>query len=69
MEKYRFVESEAVALSDFLMKILEWYPEKRQSAQELLEHPWLKMAKKEKVKMTDEEYENMMEEVRANEQK
>ena len=69
MEKYRFVESEAVALSDFLMKILEWYPEKRQSAQELLEHPWLKMAKNEKVKMTDEEYENMMEEVRANEQK
>lgn len=43
MEKYRFVESEAVALSDFLMKVLDWYPEKRATAQEMLDHPWLTM--------------------------
>ena len=69
MEKYRFVEKEATALSDFLMKVLVWYPEDRQSAQELLEHPWLTMAKNDKIKMTDEEYQTMMEEVKANEQK
>jgi serine/threonine-protein kinase SRPK3 len=28
MEKYRFIESEAEALADFLLPMLEWYPEK-----------------------------------------
>ena len=34
-------ENEAQALVDFLMPMLEYYPEKRISARELLRHPWL----------------------------
>ena len=26
---------------DFMRKILQWVPEKRQSARQLLDHPWL----------------------------
>ena len=43
VEKYHFKEKEAKALSDFLMPMLEYYPEKRASARELLRHPWLTM--------------------------
>ena len=43
VEKYHFKENEAQALSDFMMPMLEYYPEKRASARELLRHPWLNM--------------------------
>ena len=43
MEKYNFKEKEAQALTDFMLPMLEYYPEKRASARELLRHPWLKM--------------------------
>ena len=43
MEKYHFKEKEAQALTDFMMPMLEYYPERRASARELLRHPWLKM--------------------------
>ena len=59
-EKYRFREEESQALSDFLLQMLEWYPDKRASAQEMLEHPWLKMQRNDDYKMSDEEYEKMM---------
>ena len=36
-------ENEAQALWDFLKPMLEYFPEKRISARELLRHPWLKM--------------------------
>ena len=42
-EKYHFKEKEAKALSDFLMPMLEYYPNKRATARELLRHPWLNM--------------------------
>lgn len=32
MEKYRIKEEEAIALSEFLIPMLEWYPEKRATA-------------------------------------
>ena len=41
--KYNFKEKEAKAFSDFLMPMLEYYPDKRASARELLKHPWLNM--------------------------
>lgn len=40
-EKYRFKEEEAHAFADFLLPMLEWDPEKRASAQTMLNHPWL----------------------------
>lgn len=43
MEKYKMKEDEASMLSDFLLPMLEWYPEKRATAQEMLSHPWLNM--------------------------
>ena len=43
VKKYNFKEKEAQAFSDFLMPMLEYYPDKRASARELLKHPWLNM--------------------------
>ena len=43
IHKYHFKEFEAKALTDFMMPMLEWYPEKRASARDLLRHPWLSM--------------------------
>ncbi len=60
MEKYRIKEHEAEALSDFIMPMLKYYPEKRASAQELLKHPWLSMAANFDYSMTDREYEKFM---------
>ena len=48
---------------------LTWYPEERATAQEMLEHPWLKMPKNEDIKMSDEEYEEMMVGIKDQEQK
>lgn len=60
MEKYRIKEHEADALTDFMMPMLEYYPERRISAQELLKHPWLNMPEDFDFKMSDREYEKMM---------
>jgi len=60
MEKYRMKEHEAEALNDFMMPMLEYYPEKRISAQELLKHPWLNMPANFDYLMSEREYEKMM---------
>jgi len=60
MEKYRIKEHEAEALHDFIMPMLEYYPEKRASAQDLLKHPWLNMPSNFDYLMSDREYEKMM---------
>ena len=56
-EKYKFKESEAKALADFLMPMLHWDPEKRASAQQMLNHPWLQEESNYDTKMTPEEIE------------
>ena len=43
VKKYHFKENEAQALNEFLLPMLEFYPERRASARELLRHPWLSM--------------------------
>jgi serine/threonine-protein kinase SRPK3 len=53
VEKYRFKEHEAQAFSDFLLPMLGWDPEKRASAQTMLDHPWLTMEKSYDTKMTE----------------
>jgi len=60
MEKYRIKEEEAEALNDFIMPMLEYYPEKRISAQDLLKHPWLNMPANYDYLMSEREYEKMM---------
>jgi hypothetical protein len=35
--------------------MLDWNPDKRKSAQEMLSHPWLTMNPSYETKMTDEE--------------
>ena len=60
MEKYRFVESEAESLADFLLPMLEWYPEKRATAKEMLEHPWLNMPANYDYLLSERDYQVMM---------
>ena len=43
IEKYNFKSNEAQALHDFLTKMLEYFPDKRPSARNLLSHQWLNM--------------------------
>ena len=61
--------SEAEPLAAFLMKCLTWYPERRATAQELLDDPWLTMPKNFDTKMTDKQYEEMMSKVKEIDQK
>lgn len=42
-QKYYLKPSEALFLTNFLLKMLTWNPKDRASARELLEDPWLKM--------------------------
>ncbi|XP_051134377.1 uncharacterized protein LOC127253703 isoform X2 [Andrographis paniculata] len=41
MEKYNFCEQEATRMSDFLVQILDFYPNKRLTAAQCLNHPWM----------------------------
>lgn len=56
MEKYRIKEEEAVPLADFLLPMLGWYPDRRATAKQMLEHPWLNMPSNYDYKMSDKEY-------------
>lgn len=60
MEKYKIKENEAVALSDFLLPMLEWYPHKRATAKSMLSHYWLNMEANYEYKFSDREYEVML---------
>ncbi|KAM0949890.1 putative protein kinase CMGC-SRPK family [Dioscorea sansibarensis] len=42
VEKYKFSESDAQELADFLCPLLDFAPEKRPTAGQCLQHPWLK---------------------------
>lgn len=68
VEKYRFTKEEAEPLADFLKETFIWDPEKRTSAQKLLDHPWLKMTKNYNYKMSDDDYEAMMIEIKQKEE-
>jgi serine/threonine protein kinase len=55
VEKYRLREAEALALSDFLLKMIKWEPKDRATAQEMLNHQWLKMIPNYNTKMSRQE--------------
>ena len=59
VEKYHFKEKEAEALADFMKPMLEYYPQKRASARELLRHPWLTMPADFDFKISEIEIEKM----------
>ncbi|XXG71905.1 hypothetical protein AAC387_Pa07g1126 [Persea americana] len=42
VEKYRFSNTDAREFSDFLLPIFDFAPEKRPTAEQCLQHPWLK---------------------------
>lgn len=56
-EKYKMKEADARAFADFLLPMLEWDPEKRASAQDMLNHPWLHCESKYDTRMSEEEIE------------
>ena len=58
INNYKFKENEAKALTDFIMPMLEYYPEKRVSARQMLRHPWLKMPPNFQYIMNDDEIKN-----------
>lgn len=41
IEKYDFNERDAKDMADFLVPILDFVPEKRPTAAQLLQHPWI----------------------------
>ena len=59
IKKYHFKKNEAIALNEFLLPMLEYCPEKRASAKQMLNHPWLKMESKLNYIMSDWEIEKM----------
>lgn len=60
VEKYHFKEDEAEEFSDFLTPMLEWYPNKRVTAIEMINHRWLDLPPNYDYKLTDKEHEVMM---------
>jgi serine/threonine-protein kinase SRPK3 len=56
IEKYRITQKEATALSDFLLPMLEWDTDKRATARDMLNHPWLDMEENYNFKYTDREF-------------
>ncbi|RDX63201.1 hypothetical protein CR513_58397, partial [Mucuna pruriens] len=42
IERYKFAESDAHEFSEFILPLLDFTPEKRPTAQQCLQHPWLK---------------------------
>lgn len=67
-EKYRFKEEEAVAFADFLLPMLEWDPEKRASAKQMLDHPWLARESNYETRYTKEEFEDLKKSRKENEE-
>ena len=56
-EKYKFNETEAQAFTDFLVPMLQWDPDKRHSAETMLNHPWLSMPNNYETRLTQAERE------------
>lgn len=56
LEKYRLKSNEAEMLADFLMKMIQWYPSDRATAQQMLDHPWFSMPDDFNYRMSDLEY-------------
>ena len=58
-KKYKMKPKEAEALQDFLLPMLEYSPQKRASARQMLQHPWLSMPHNFNYLMSDWELQKM----------
>ena len=58
-DKYLIREEEAQAFSDFLLPMLEWHHDRRATAQQMLDHPWLNMPDNYDYKLTKKEWEKI----------
>jgi serine/threonine protein kinase len=67
IEKYKYRPAEAEPLADFLNKCFSWEPEKRATAEELLDHEWFKMGRNYDFKLGEEEYETMIADIKKKE--
>lgn len=54
VDRYKFSESEAREFSEFLCPLLDFVPEKRPTAQQSLQHPWLNLKDNGKVNCSAE---------------
>jgi len=42
VDRYKFAQSDAHEFSEFLLPLLDFAPEKRPTAQQCLQHPWIR---------------------------
>ncbi|KAM7260884.1 hypothetical protein ACFE04_026359 [Oxalis oulophora] len=54
IDRYKFSESDARELSEFLCPLLDFSPEKRPTAQQSLQHPWLNLRSSTQEGVTNE---------------
>ncbi|CAM8902426.1 unnamed protein product [Rhodiola kirilowii] len=54
IDKYKFSESDARGLADFLCPLFDFAPEKRPAAQQCLQHPWLSHNDQPQKEVTNE---------------
>ena len=59
IKKYHMKKKEAENLNDFLLPMLEFCPEKRATAKQMLNHPWLNLEERENYIMSEWEIEKM----------
>jgi len=59
VKKYHMKKKEAQNLNDFLLPMLEFSPDKRASAKQMLTHPWLNLQERENYIMTEWEIEKL----------
>jgi serine/threonine protein kinase len=59
IEKYHFRPEEAEEFANFLLPMLRWEPDKRATAQQMLQHPWFTRKINPDYKLTEKEQEVM----------
>lgn len=54
IDKYKFSESDAKEFAEFLCPLLDFTPEKRPTAQQCLQHPWMNLRSSAQREMESE---------------
>ncbi|KAJ8771058.1 hypothetical protein K2173_023383 [Erythroxylum novogranatense] len=54
VDRFKFAETDAKEFAEFLSPLLDFTPEKRPTAQQCLQHPWLNLSSSTGKKMTNE---------------
>lgn len=59
IDKYKLPEAEAKEFAEFLTPILEFAPEKRPTAQQCLDHPWMNVTTQNDAENVDDQMNNL----------